>query len=540
MLRHRLFLRSDTRRNECTVELTTQLPIRRTVMALLIFIMPAVPIQVQGAGVCDFYVATTGLDTNPGIAETSPWKTIQKAANTASAGKTVCVLSGTYNEVVAINKSGDADNGFITFMSYPSDGVAILDVSGRTPPSGKAPVIKIQNKSFIRIKGFEIRNYKTSAKGSVPIGILMIGSGRYIELRNNNIHDIQTTSRYGNAHGIAVYGTGTTSATAITNLVIEGNQVHHLKLGSSESLVVNGNVDGFEINNNIVHDNDNIGIDVIGYEKTSSNSTYDQARNGRISGNEIYNIDSYSNPAYGKERSAGGIYVDGGRDTIIERNIVHHANLGIELASEHAGRATSGIIVRSNLFWNNTQAGIAFGGYNTRRGSTQNCVIVNNTLYNNATQGDWGAEVYVQYDTRANVVMNNLIFAGASRRYLESWSPVMSGNVVDYNLYWADGDHTSGTWIWKNVKYNTFADYQATGNDTHSWAGEDPLLKSVTPEVAGFLHLGCGSPAINNGGPLAGAAEGDADIDNQTRILGGAVDIGADEAEVSQCQSPSP
>jgi len=196
-------------------------------MALLIFIMPAMPIQVQGAGVCDFYVATTGLDTNPGIAETSPWKTIQKAANTASAGKTVCVLSGTYNEVVAINKSGDANNGFITFMSYPSDGVAILDVSGRTPPSGKAPVIKIQNKSFIRIKGFEIRNYKTSAKGSVPIGILMIGSGRYIELRNNNIHDIQTTSRYGNAHGIAVYGTGTTSATAITNLVIEGNQVHH-------------------------------------------------------------------------------------------------------------------------------------------------------------------------------------------------------------------------------------------------------------------------------------------------------------------------
>jgi hypothetical protein len=48
-----------------------------------------------------------------------------------------------------------------------------------------------------------------------------------------------------------------------------GMRVHHLKTGSSESLVVNGNVTNFRITHNVVHDNNNIGIDVIGFERTA-------------------------------------------------------------------------------------------------------------------------------------------------------------------------------------------------------------------------------------------------------------------------------
>ena len=99
-------------------------------------------------------------------------------------------------------------------------------------------------------------------------------------------------------------------------------------------------------------------------------------------------------------------FAQGGR-IVIERNIVHHSNLGVELASEHAGKNTSYITLRNNFFYNNTQAGIAIGGYDKRRGSTENCVIVNNTLYNNFTQRDWGAELYIQFDTRNNIIKNN-------------------------------------------------------------------------------------------------------------------------------------
>jgi hypothetical protein len=212
---------------------------------------------------------------------------------------------------------------------------------------------------------------------------------------------------------------------------------------------------------------------------------------------------------------------------VIERNIVHDANLGVELASEHAGKNTSYITLRSNFLYNNTQTGIAFGGYDTERGSTENCVIVNNTLYNNATQGDWGAELYIQFDTRNNIVKNNIVFANDSRLFLENWSEVMTGNVIDHNLYFAVGGGSDGSWIWKNVAYTTFADYQsASGNDAASLIGLDPLLVNPT---AGDLHIKRGSPAINAGENLSCTQIGTQDIDGNARILNGVVDIGADE-----------
>jgi hypothetical protein len=154
-------------------------------------------------------------------------------------------------------------------------------------------------------------------------------------------------------------------------------------------------------------------------------------------------------------------------------------------------------------------------------------VIVNNTLYNNATQGDWGAELYIQFDTRNNIVKNNLIFANDARRFIESWSEVMTGNVVDRNLYYAPGGGSSGTWIWKNVTYTTFAAYQSgSGNDATGLVGRDPLLVNPTQ---GDLHISRGSPAINAGENLSCTQMGTQDIDGNARIINGTVDIGADE-----------
>jgi hypothetical protein len=152
-------------------------------------------------------------------------------------------------------------------------------------------------------------------------------------------------------------------------------------------------------------------------------------------------------------------------------------------------------------------------------------VIVNNTLYHNATQGDWGAELYIQFDTRNNTVWNNIIYAGEARLFLESWSAVMTGNSVDHNLFFASGGGDGGSWIWKGVPYDTFAAYrQASGNDAASLIGLDPLFVSLEPPD---LHLQSESPAIDKGKNLP--ESGGVDIDEQTRIQGGTTDIGADE-----------
>lgn len=56
------------------------------------------------------YVSTGGNDGNPGTLS-APWKTLQKALNSAEAGSTVYLRTGTYNEKVTANVSGTVDIG---------------------------------------------------------------------------------------------------------------------------------------------------------------------------------------------------------------------------------------------------------------------------------------------------------------------------------------------------------------------------------------------------------------------------------------------
>src|SRR3989441_1240288 len=231
----------------------------------------------------------------------------------ALAGDTVTVRAGIYIEAVSFGRSGSAAAGFITLQG---DAGATLDGAG-----GARQGITIASRNYIRVVGMTVRNFKGSG---TPIGISVEGSSSFIELRNNLVYSIENPN--GNAHGIAFYGTG---ATPMTNIVVQGNEIRNCRLGQSESLVLNGNVDGFTVAGNTVHDNDNIGIDFIGFEGTGP-AAQDQARNGDCVDNVVYNISSATNPTYGGDRSAHGIYLDGGRDIGIEPNKVDNTNVVVD------------------------------------------------------------------------------------------------------------------------------------------------------------------------------------------------------------------
>ena len=73
----------------------------------------------------------------------------------------------------------------------------------------------------------------------------------------------------------------------------------------------------------LFYDNNNIGIQiVIGFEHTAPDPAVDQARDGVVSGNLVYNITSRGNPAYGNDENSDGIYVDGGTRVLIEQNVM--------------------------------------------------------------------------------------------------------------------------------------------------------------------------------------------------------------------------
>ncbi|WP_435368002.1 right-handed parallel beta-helix repeat-containing protein [Paenibacillus pasadenensis] len=475
-----------------------------------------------------YYVSTSGSDSNSGTSTGSAFKTLQKAANTAGPGDTVNVLAGTYNQKLKITNSGTS-SAPITFRNYNTD-VAVIDGTG-LPVSGMEGIVQITNASNIKVQGFEIRNYKTSTNGNAAVGIFATGSGSNIEIRNNNIHHIASTAtpagsdREGrDAHGIAVYGTSTT---AFSNVTVDGNTLANLTLGSSEALVLNGNVDGFSVTNNTIHHSDNIGIDIIGFEGKAPNESVDQARNGVVSGNLIYNVSVQGNPSYpSTDYSAGGIYVDGGKNVVIERNRSYNNDIGIEVASEWPDKSTSYITVRNNLAYNNSYTGIAIGGYDTNRGSTTNSKIVNNTLYNNDLVGQEGGQLLVQYDTRNNIIKNNIMVASSSKILIQNQYTQNTGNVVDYNLYYGVGGTSGLTWNWKTSGYTSFSTYKSsTGNDAHS-AVANPLFVSPTTNFT----LSTGSPAIN-AGHTDTAIIGSTDLAGLTRVLGGTVEIGAYEKQ---------
>ena len=467
-----------------------------------------------------YYVAPDGNDQNAGTLN-QPWRTIQKAAQTVSAGSTVYVRGGIYAETVTLKVSGSAAGGYITFRNYENE-KPIIDGSTLTASSDNATLITINDQSYLIIQGFELRNYKSASSQTTPIGLGVRGQSHHLEIRNNFIHHIETTASAdtANAHGLAVYGTVADSS--IHDITIDGNELANLKLGSSEALVINGNVESFTITNNLIHDADNIGIDIIGFEGTSSNPATDQARHGLVSQNTVYNIDTLNNPSYHGARAAAGIYVDGGTQIVVERNISHDNNYGLEFASEHAGRATSFITARNNFVYHNQVGGMGMGGYDTQRGQTTDCVIINNTFYQNDTMLTDSGELILSFDTARNVIKNNIIVTNEQGRFMSNLYSENTANIMNYNLFYAP--NSTGIWMWKNKDYNSLAAYQAaTGNDSQAQFIEPEL----TNPSQGDLHLQTTSPAINAGENLT--TNGSLDIDGQPRLQGAQVDIGADE-----------
>jgi hypothetical protein len=473
-----------------------------------------------------YYVATSGADNNPGTI-TLPFRTISHAAKLVQAGDTVSVRAGVYNEAVTVRASGSASAGSITFQSFPGE-LATIDGTGLKVVNGQSGLVNITDQNYIKIVGFEVRNFTSTSDSQVPIGIYVTGADGYISILNNHVHNITTTAPAtasncaSDALGIAIYGDE--APASINNLAIIGNEVDHLKTGCSESVTLNGNVEKFQVANNLIHDNDNIGLDMIGFEQTAPQVAYDQARNGLVTGNTIYNITSWGNPDYGKQYAADGIYVDGGTGITIERNIVHNTDLNVELASEHRGKVTSYITLRNNLIYNGNSNGISIGGYGSAQGGTDHCTIVNNTLYNNDIKQTGTGEFQVQYYATNNVFKNNIVYAGSQNLFSNSYTSSVSNPVdADYNLYYST-DQANSQWTWNRTNYTGFSAYKSgTGKDAHSIFAS-PLFISTTMPV---FDISSSSPAVNAGINLGTGTVGTSDMAGNPRVANNMINIGA-------------
>lgn len=416
------------------------------------------------------YVATNGHDDNVGT-KSKPFRTLKKAASEANAGTTVLIRKGNYHEKLVVKHSGTKSKP-ITFKAYNKEKVVLSGKDLKDVEEDVALVV-INNKNYVTISGLTIQDLSTDLAGETVMGIYVTGSSSHITLDNNHVQRIETHADDGNGHGIAIYGTGT-----MKDINISNNTLEDLKLGASESLVLNGNIDVFKVENNIVRRSDNIGIDLIGYEGISNDKKVDFVRNGIVKNNIVYEISSYGNPAYGKDYAAGGIYVDGGKNITIEKNTVYKSDIGIEATSEHAKKYADNIKIINNIIYENFYTGISIGGYDENRGGTINSTISQNILYRNDTKGLDGGQLLLQYDTKNNVIERNVLTAGPSRIFISNYFTANQKNKLQKNVFHKEKGET-GIWIWKEKEYTSFPKFQKASKSDEKSSYIDPKYQNA-------------------------------------------------------------
>ena len=195
------------------------------------------------ADAATYYVATTGNDTTGNGSIGTPWRTIQKAANTVVAGDAVIVRGGTYAQYITIAANGTAGNR-ITFQPYPGE-TAIIDGSGTTAPTSNTFLVKVEG-DYITIKNFEVVN-------AAWMSIICWNTATQCIIDGNTVH-------HGYHAGIVFYQN--------TNNTAQNNHVYDMYDfnsggGNGDCIDTSGNLttSNHQFLNNVVHDCSDDGLD---------------------------------------------------------------------------------------------------------------------------------------------------------------------------------------------------------------------------------------------------------------------------------------
>jgi hypothetical protein len=389
-----------------------------------------------------YHVSPTGDDAADG-SKTTPWKTIQKAADTMQAGDRVIIAAGVYRERVAAKNSGEESRP----ISYIGEAGAIID--GLDAPGYN--LFDTNGQSYLNISGLKVQNALPEGSG--------IHVGRSKNVRVERCHTFNTANS-----GIHVDYSAQVSV--LHNEVEKGCQ-----RGGEETISIKRS-EYIEVNYNHVHHTGHEGIDV-----------KDGARHVRVVGNHVHHVDrqglyadSWDKPTY---------------DIRFFNNVVHDCGFGFIMSGEMGGQLND-VWFCNNLVYNNRGPGMGVmkwgedgaGELNVtpanRPITKKNLYFINNTIVNNgnAAGSSWGGGMRFESNKVDNLVVKNNILSG------NSGAPLLT----------IDGLRPPNAIIMNNLLFGE-------GNTNQPGEGNvvgDPLFVDATN---GDFRLKRHSPAINAGAP---------------------------------------
>jgi hypothetical protein len=492
----------------------------RRALAVAIVLVACSPVKVSartaGAGAAaargrQLFVATTGDDRNPGTID-APWRTIQKAMDSAPRGATVNIRAGTYRELLRMNVSG-APGSPITFQPYgfagsPSCGGhtgatcpgerVVLDYASLGTLTRPRPALLVSGQRYVVVQGLVFEHYHVD--GPMHVGIQIDGGSHHVEFRWNVVRDFRNVHPEGmdGKSMLAVFRAGW-GATTGDDVTVADCAFLDSKTNMSEVISFDvGSANG-RVERTWVSDTDGIALHCF------RGAHHLAFRDNRVDWAGVRRDGSIWYPSFGP--TGQGLYNDGCHDTVWERNVVTHSSYGMQSLQEPANPA-QGLPAAGDaynvIFRNNTvrdaMTGVTIGTwYSKTDGRTvHDTFIYNNTLY------DCRIGFQVRPFDAATVRVRNNIVARSGRAFVNElrWDV---GTAFDFNLYSGGG----------------------RGPDLHQ-VNLDPGFANPT---AGDFSLLPRSPAVDAGDPdTTPASAGERDALGRPRFVGARIDIGAIEA----------
>lgn len=363
-----------------------------------------------------YYLAIAGSDSNNGLSEGAPWATFAHAGATMSAGDTLLVRAGTYNQVLTSFASGTSWANVVRIANYPGETVW-LRPSGSGTPIGNVIWFDGGTERYIEFDGINVNSEDlTQPNRHAPI-----------QFSTNNLNDVRFI-RFKNAQVVMpTSGVGPGAGSGGAGFI----------LGSHQNFGQSG---GFEVINVTITGGGNADT---GSFDDNVYGVYVQSPNCVVDGCEIYNTkgagihcyngsgDPPDNCIFRNNRihdltrnseigQLWGILISGGDNCQVYNNVIWNVDAASG-ATSGEGIAIAGF---SNKIWHNTITDCALRGLSIY-GATSTTEVRNNILWANGTNYYNEAGGNTTYQSNLDGVNPAFVNPGAQNFRLQATSPAI-------------------------------------------------------------------------------------------------------------------